>query len=79
MLSYTCVGITFATFICILIYHIYQRLLKVSALKAISDAVQGLCNRWRRKSTDTESDDKQERAEPTTSSIKLLESLLESK
>jgi uncharacterized membrane protein YozB (DUF420 family) len=74
-LTYASVGIAFAIFICILIYHIYLRLLKVSALKAISDNIQRLCNNWR-KDPDLE---KQESSAPTTSSVKLLESLLESK
>ena len=76
VLTYTSAGITFAIFICILIYHIYLRLLiNISALKVISDNIQGLCNIWR-KDTDLE---KQESTGPTTSSVKLLESLLDSK
>ena len=76
-LTYTSVGIAFAVFICILIYHVYLRLLKISVLKVISDTIQGLCNNNCRKKTNT--DDNQESAGPTTSSVKLLESLLESK
>ena len=76
VLTYTSVGITFVIFICILIYHVYLRLLiSVSALKVISDNIQGLCNIWR-KDTDLE---KQESTGSTTSSVKLLESLLDSK
>ena len=68
--------LSFTIFICILIYHIYLRLLKISVLKAISDTTQVLYNNCRRK---TNTDDNQENAGPTTSSVKLLESLLESK
>ena len=77
VLTYTSVGIEFVIFISILIYHIYLRLLiNVSALKAISYNIQGLCNIWRKDCTDVE---KQESTGPTTSSVKLLESLLDSK
>ena len=76
MLTYTSVGIAFALLMCILIYHIYLRLLQISALKSIFNAIQGLCKKWK---GDNNNDDKQESTGPTTSSIRLLESLLESK
>ena len=75
-LTYTSVGIAFATFICVLIYHVYLRLLKISALKAISDTIKGVWTNCRKK---TNTEDNLESAGPTTSSVKLLESLLESK